>query len=125
MRRSMIAIAIAAILSTVGLAGLATAGTTVTLEDVAGVDDGDGTAAYTIVFKGSKKCRKGRKVSLTAGSAPGAASKKLGSDKTNGKGKASFTGPVPSEAQRITLDTKDKGDCGSPYGILSYDEVFG
>lgn len=125
MGRMAVGIAVAAVLGTIAFTGIATAGTTVTLEDVSGVDKGNGTASYTIVIKGSKKCRKGRKMSLEAGSAPGAAPIKLGSDKTNGKGKASFTGPVPSESQRVTLSTKAKGDCGAPYAILEYEEIFG
>ncbi len=99
----MVAIVAGAVLATIAVAGSASAGTTVTLKDVSGVDNGNGTASYTIQIKGSKKCRKGRKISLEAGSAPGTPPRKLGSGKTNGKGKASFTGPVPSESQRITL----------------------
>lgn len=121
----MVAIVAGAVLATIAVAGPASAGTTVTLKDVSGVDNGNGTASYTIQIKGSKKCRKGRKISLEAGSAPGTPPRKLGSGKTNGKGKASFTGPVPSESQRITLSTKAKGDCGAPYAILTYDEIFG
>lgn len=125
MRRSTVVILIGAVLATIAFAGQATAGTTVTLKDVSGVDKGDGTASYTIQIKGSKKCRKGRKISLDAQAAPANPPRKLGSGKTNGKGKASFTGPVPSESQRITLSTKAKGDCGAPYAILTYDEIFG
>lgn len=123
--RAMIGVGVGAVLATVALAGPATAGTTVTLKDVSGVDNGNGTASYTIAIKGSKKCRKGRKMSLEAGAAPGTPPRKLGSGKTNGKGKTSFTGPVPSESQRITLSTKAKGDCGAPYAILEYEEIFG
>lgn len=126
MVRITVGIVVAAVVTTIAFAGVAAAGTTVTLKDVTGVDKGNGTAAYTIKIKGSKKCRKGRKMSLEAGSAPGIPQHlKLGSGKTNGKGKASFTGPMPSEAQRVTLSTKRKGDCGTPYAILTYDEIFG
>lgn len=117
-------IVIVTALATLAFAGLASAGNTATLKEVSGTDNGNGTANYTIQLKGSKDCRKGRKVSLDAGSAPGAAPKKLGTGKTNKKGKASFEGPMPSSAQRITLKTKAKGNCMTPYAILRFDEVF-
>lgn len=124
MKRIAIGIVVA-LVSMIAFVAIAEAGTTVTLKDVSGVINSNGTASYTIQIKGSKKCRKGRKISLDAQAAPANPPRKLGSGKTNGKGKATFSGPVPSESQRVTLSTKAKGDCGSPYVILMYEEIFG
>lgn len=120
------AVGIGIVVATLALAALAVAGnTTVTLEDVSGVDHGNGTATYKGKLKGSKECRKGRKVKLDSTAAPSNPPRKLGSDRTSAKGKWSFDGPMISESQRIRLSVKQKGQCGAPYAFLRFDEVFG
>jgi len=114
------------VLAAMALAGLAVAGnTTVTLGGISGADRGDGRASYEGKLKGSKKCRKQRKVTLDSTGAPSTPPAKLGSDKTNRKGKWSFEGPMISESQRIQLSVKAKGRCQSPNVFLTFDEVFG
>ena len=119
-RRAMLASALALVCAAVADAKP----TTISID---GVDHGDGTASYSGKLSAGKACTKGRTVKLVTSAAPGTPPERLGSDKTNKKGKFAFDGKAPdSDLVVINLLLSDKGEC--PSGTLfhlRYDEVFG
>jgi hypothetical protein len=95
--------------------------TPTTIKSVSGVDNGDGTASYSGKIKAAGDCREKRKVKLSSTPPP----EPLGSDKTNGKGKWAFKGPIPGDLQRIAVQVAKRGnECAAATAILRYDEVF-